>query len=64
MITLIFDFAYLKIEEDEVRDAVLVTDGDNEIGQVMLFKVLNFLSCWNLSTKVACARSNKFNGFV
>lgn len=26
----------LEAEEEEIRDAVLVTDGDNEIGQVML----------------------------
>lgn len=26
----------METEQDEVRDAVLVTDGDNEISQVML----------------------------
>lgn len=36
MTTLIVDFAYLVTEEEEVIDAVLVTDGDNEIGQVMM----------------------------
>lgn len=31
----VWSFTFLDTEEDEVRDAVLVTDGDNEIGQVM-----------------------------
>lgn len=28
---------FSQTEEDEVRDAVLVTDGDNEIGQVRIW---------------------------
>lgn len=31
----------METEEEEVRDAVLVTDGDNEIGQVGLILSLN-----------------------
>lgn len=34
----------LEIKEEEVRDAVLVTDGDSEIGQVTIFVLQKFLS--------------------
>lgn len=39
----IYTCLMLKIEEEEVRDAVLVTDGDNEIGQVIQYTRFNLL---------------------
>lgn len=39
-----FSCTYLETEEEEFRDSVLVTDGDIEIGQVMLPVLQNFLS--------------------
>ncbi|KAK6128069.1 hypothetical protein DH2020_038197 [Rehmannia glutinosa] len=32
--------AYLETEEEEVRDAVLITDGDNEIGQMIILSLI------------------------
>lgn len=48
-------------EEEEIRDAVLVADGDNEIGQVLFFWFLSFLSQLHLYDKHESFHLKKFN---
>lgn len=56
-----FCCTYLETEEEEIRDAVLVADGDNEIGQVTLFCFQSFLSQLHLYDKHASIHFKKFN---